>query len=116
MPGTGKASPTNLLDTSLQISALGKLKFRKCAPISGLPGIGFLLRKPRIVPETLRDPASGDRAGGPTAAPHLRVTHGSGGTRPRRHCIHIVISAGPVSGHAFLLDPAALAPGEPRIE
>jgi len=29
------------LDTDVQISALGKLKFEKCAPISGLPEIGF---------------------------------------------------------------------------
>jgi hypothetical protein len=29
------------LDTDVQISALGKLKFTQCAPISGLPEIGF---------------------------------------------------------------------------
>jgi len=31
------------LDTNRQIDLFGKYKFTKCAPISGLPEIGFLM-------------------------------------------------------------------------
>jgi hypothetical protein len=33
----------NAVDTTLQISGLRKLKLMKCAPISGLPAIGFFM-------------------------------------------------------------------------
>jgi hypothetical protein len=46
------------LDPSLRISAFVKLKLTKCAPISGLPEIGFFVRK-----SGKPDLRPGDRAG-----------------------------------------------------
>jgi hypothetical protein len=99
-----------LLDARVGISAFVKLKLTKCAPISGLPEIGFFVRKsgnPDLRP--------GDRAGlfvgqegsvgipplGSYRAirpPALRAPHGSGALPMAVHCFRIVFSIGQCSG------------------
>jgi len=46
------------VDTNPEIDVYGKLKITICAPIAGLPEIGFFMRKSRK-----RDLRAGDRAG-----------------------------------------------------
>jgi hypothetical protein len=40
-------STSKAVDTTLQISGLMKLKLEKCAPIPGLPEIGFFMLAPK---------------------------------------------------------------------
>jgi hypothetical protein len=43
--GTGGGLISNILDAPSQISLFGKLKLTNCAPIPGLPAIGFFMRQ-----------------------------------------------------------------------